>query len=293
MRAFFETIRPDAGASWRFLDRRLAGGIPFEWHRHPEYELTLTLNSRGHRYVGDDVGCYDDGDLILIGPGIPHSWCSREAVEPGEPHVALVIWFTREWVSALTSACPEMGQIAGVLARASQGLCFSASAAARVRPAIEAMRTAQPARRLLLLLQVLDALCHDHDAMPLANAPRAPAARLADDHRMVRVLDHLHARFDEPVTVAALAELSCVSVSAFHRMFRRHTRTTMVDYLMRLRVGRACSLLIGTARPIARVAGDVGYTNLSLFNRQFIRLKGCSPRGFRERHRVLLGGLAA
>ena len=293
MRAFFETIRPDDGASWSFLDRRLADGIPFEWHQHPEYELTLTLNSRGHRYIGDDVGPYDDGDLVLIGPGTAHSWCSREAIEPGEPHVALVIWFTDEWVSALTSTCPEMSQIAGVLARSSRGLSFSTGVAARVAPSIRAMRTAHPARRLLLLLEVLDGLCHDHDAVPLARGPRAPPARLAGDHRISRVLDHLHEHFAEPVTVATLAELACVSTSAFHRMFRRHTRVTMVEYLMRLRVGRACSLLIATAWPVGRIAGDVGYTNLSLFNRQFVRLKGCPPTGFRKRHRVILGHLAA
>ncbi len=293
MRAFFETIRPDPGASWSFLDRRLTDGIPFEWHQHPEYELTLTLNSRGHRYIGDDVSRYDDGDLVLIGPGMPHSWCSRETIAPGEPHVALVIWFTREWVSALTSTCPEMGEVAGVLARASQGLLFSAGVAARVAPSIRAMRSAPPARRLLLLLEVLDGLCHDHDAVPLANVPRGARVQLAADHRLSRVLDHLHAHFAEPVAVTTLAALACVSSSAFHRMFRRHTRTTMVDYLIRLRIGRACSLLIATAQPIARIAGDVGYGNLSLFNRQFVRLKGESPSEFRRRHRVILGRLGA
>jgi hypothetical protein len=55
MRPFFETVTPEVGESWAFLDRRLPDGIPFEWHQHPEFELTLTLNSRGHRYVGGDV----------------------------------------------------------------------------------------------------------------------------------------------------------------------------------------------------------------------------------------------
>jgi quercetin dioxygenase-like cupin family protein len=96
MRSFLETVTPEAGESWAFLDRGLSDGIPFEWHQHPEYELTLTLNSRGHRYVGHDVELYDDGDLVLIGPGIPHSWHSREAVDATRPHVALVMWFTRE-----------------------------------------------------------------------------------------------------------------------------------------------------------------------------------------------------
>lgn len=289
MRPFIETIRPEPDASWAFLDRRLDGGIPFEWHQHPEYELTLTLNSRGHRYIGDDVDAYDDGDLVLIGPGVPHSWCSREALADG-PHVALVIWFTSEWVKGLTTHFPELRDIEGVLARSSQGLRFSEAARVRVKPLIEQMRAAPPRRRLLLLLQVLEQLSLDHAAMALANVPRVHDVALAADARIVRVLNYLHTRFAERVSVDELAAIACLSTSAFHRMFRRHTRTTMVDYLTRLRLGRACSLLIGSAAPISAIASDVGYTNLSLFNRQFARLKGEAPSAFRRRHRVVLGG---
>jgi AraC-like DNA-binding protein len=292
MKPFFETVTPEPGASWAFLDRRLADGIPFQWHHHPEFELTLTLNSRGHRYVGDDVGPYDDGDLVLIGPGIPHSWHSREAIDLRNPHVALVVWFTRDWVAALTRAFPEMGLLSGMLARATQGLSFDRAASDAVAPAFEAMRTAPAARRLVLLIDVLTTLCHCNDAVSLANAPLEDAG-LAADPRMVRVLDHLHAHFSEPIAVRTLAAIACVSTSTFHRMFKQHARMTMVDYVTRLRVGRACSLLIESGRSIATIAADVGFTNLSLFNRQFARAKGATPSSFRKSHRIMLGNSAA
>lgn len=287
MKPFLETVTPEPGASWAFLDRRLADGLPFQWHQHPEYELTLTLNSRGHRYIGDDVEPYDHGDLVLIGPGIPHSWHSREAVDPRSPHVALVAWFTREWVGALVQAFPEMAQLSGMLARASQGLSFDRAASAAVAASFEAMRSASPARRLVLLIEVLTTLSH-HEAAPLANAP-AEESGLAADARMARVLDHLHANFAARTSVAEMAQLACTSTSTFHRMFRRHARMTMLEYVVRLRVGRACSLLIGSQQSIATIAADVGYTNLSLFNRQFARAKGTTPGEFRRRHRAMLG----
>jgi hypothetical protein len=53
----------------------------------------------------------------------------------------------------------------------------------------------------------------------------------------------------------------------------------------RPRIGRACSMLIESAMPIATIAADVGFTNLSLFNRQFARAKGYTPGNFRKRHR--------
>jgi AraC-like DNA-binding protein len=291
VKPFFETVTPEPGASWAFLDRRLPNGIPFQWHHHPEYELTLTLNSRGHRYVGDDVGAYDDGDLVLIGPGIPHSWHSREAIDPGKPHVALVAWFTREWVSQLTTVFPETAHLTGMLARATQGLFFDRRTSKVIAPLFEEIRTAPPARRLVLLIEVLTTLCQHHDAVPLANAPRDGAA-VAADPRMIRVFDHLHAHFAHTIAVGTLAQIACVSASTFHRMFKRHTRMTMVDYVTRLRIGRACSLLIETAQSVATIAADVGYTNLSLFNRQFARAKSATPSMFRRQHRVMLGNAA-
>ncbi len=273
--------------SWAFLDRRLPDGIPFEWHQHPEFELTLTLNSRGHRYVGDDVEPYDDGDLVLIGPGIPHSWHSREAVDATRPHVALVAWFTREWAARLTTLFPETARIGGMLARAAQGIGFGQAARDAVGPLIEAMRMAASPRRLVLLLDVLTTLCQDSDAVPLANIPAGPV-ELSADPRMARVLAHLHEHFAEPVSIGGMAELACVSPSAFHRMFKRHTRMTMVGYTNRLRIGQ--HLLDSDRRqmPVATIAADVGFTNLSLFNRQFARAKGDTPSNFRRRHRGML-----
>jgi AraC-like DNA-binding protein len=291
MKAFFETVTPETGASWAFLDRRLPDGIPFEWHHHPEFELTLTCNSRGHRYIGDNVEPYDDGDLVLVGPGIPHSWHSRAGMDVARPHVALVIWFTREWATGLTTLFPETARIGAMLGRVAQGLAFGRTARDTVAPLIEAMRTATSARRLVLLLDVLTTLCQDPDAVPLGNVPSAPA-ELTADPRMARVLAHLHNHFAEPVSIGAMAELACVSTSAFHRMFRRHTRLTMVSYINRLRIGRACSMLIETAMPIATIASDVGFTNLSLFNRQFARARGDTPSNFRKRHRSMIRALA-
>ena len=94
MRPLFEKVTVPAGASWSLLDRRLDDGIPFQWHYHPEFELTLTLNSRGQRYIGDSIESYDDGDLVLLGPNLPHTWNSADKIDPRRPHHALVMWFT-------------------------------------------------------------------------------------------------------------------------------------------------------------------------------------------------------
>lgn len=283
MRPLFEKVTVPEGASWALLDRRLDDGIPFQWHYHPEYELTLTLNSRGQRYVGDSIAAYDDGDLVLLGPNLPHTWCSAERIAAGRPHHALVMWFTEEWGASLTGALAEMRGVAAMLGRAGRGIAFSAAAARSVRPAIEAIPRQKPAERLLALMGVLTALAEDGDARPIAGpGSHRVAAPTPDKARIERVLDHIHAHYREPIAVETLAGLACLSPSGFHRLFRRHTRLTLSDYLTELRIGRACSLLINTTRPIAHIADEAGYRNLANFNRQFRARKGMTPRAFRR-----------
>jgi AraC-like DNA-binding protein len=280
MKPLLEKVATADGASWAWLDRRLEDAIPFQWHHHPEFELTLTLNSRGQRFIGDHIGEYDDGDLVLIGPNLPHTWASRFKLESGQPHRALVMWFRSEWASALIAGLKELRPVGDMLGRAQRGLQFSPAAAARARPAIEDLFGLEGEDRLLALLNVLALLARDREALPLATAVGHEPA--ADRTRIDRVLDHIHVHYADGTSIAALADIAALSPSGLHRLFRRHTRQTISGYVMRLRIGEACALLSGTSRPIAHIASEVGYTTLANFNRQFRALKGMTPREYRR-----------
>lgn len=283
MKPLIERVAVAPGQSWTLLNRRLDGGIPFEWHHHPEYELTLTLNSKGQRFVGDHVEAYDHGDLVLLGPNLPHTWASSGRHLAGEPHVALVMWFRPEWIDGLTEKVVELAALKPMLSVAGRGIRYSDTAATVARPVIEAMPSLAPAKRLLALLDVLLMLSEDGGRSVLARADRRQRTIPESDRpRIERVLDHVHRHYRERQTIQGLSEIAHLSPSGFQRLFQRHIRMSVLDYLAQLRIGMACQLLISTSRPIAHVAADVGYDNLSHFNRQFRTLKGATPRAFRS-----------
>lgn len=286
MKPFFEKVVVSDGASWAFMNRQLNDAIPFEWHHHPEFELTLTLNSRGHRFIGDHIAPYEDGDLVLIGPSVPHSWQSRDKLDSGKPHVALVAQFSEDWAAGIVGLFPELQFLPALLAQSRRGVRFSQEAAAGVRARLEGLPEQTPADRLTALLSVLGALSQDRAREALASpSPEESEPSVLLDVRFQRALDHLHMHYDQPVDVGTLAGIACLSPSAFHRRFRRQTRATPIDYLTRLRIGRACGLLIESGDSIAVVAQTVGYENLANFNRRFRKLKGLTPREFRAFHR--------
>lgn len=282
LKAYLEHLALPADASWSMLNRRLDDGIPFQWHHHPEWELTLTLNSHGQRFVGDHVGEYGPGDLVLVGPNLPHTWASRGKESPALPHVALVFWFRQDWMDGILGSGVEGQSARQMLARGMGGLAFDAGLGRELAGEFQAIYDQPPMARLLGLLAILDRLAHVGSS-PLSTV--GPKASLESRQRIDRVLTHLHLSYAETIRLEELAEIAALSLSGLHRMFRKHTQSSVTDYVMRLRVGEACARLSGSDQPIQHVAGDVGYASMVNFNRQFKALRGMTPREYRAMFR--------
>jgi AraC-like DNA-binding protein len=283
LKAQFEQVTVNPGESWalQFKDFR---EVPFLWHYHPEFELTLIDNARGHRYVGDSIEAFDCADLVMVGPNQPHSWASRETVDPSKPIQAVVAWFTGDWLDKVLATWPELLCLEALRTGSGRGLRFSAALAAEIRPLMLSLPALDAAQRLPLLLHILARLARDPGIAPLASHAFAVDDRKAQT-RMTQVLERIHADLQSVPGAEALAALASLSTGAFHRWFKRHTGMTLLEYVTQLRIGTACQLLISTGRPIGAIAGDAGFGTLAHFNRQFLRTKGTTPSRFRRRFR--------
>lgn len=281
MKAHYEKVSTPQDASWRFYHRQLEA-LPFEWHFHPEYELTLTLNSAGKRYVGDHVGEYSSGDLVLMGPNLPHSWQSQWRPDNTQPHTAFVLWFSQGWAERLMSDFPEYRELRRLLAESARGVAFDPGVADNLLPAFQDLVTAAPRQRLRLLLTVFDGLL-GQNRQTLAS-PRFDAVGLnqTDQHQLNRILDEVHRNFPQDMDASGLAAEMHMSQSTFNRFFRRHMKQSFHRYLTQVRLGHACSELIGSERPVSLIAEQSGFRNLANFNRLFRKYKGQTPRDFRR-----------
>lgn len=283
MKSRFEPIAVEPHTSWTLRHRPLAQGIPFDWHHYADWALTLILNSRGLRYVGHDMAPYDDGDLVLVAPGVAHSWCSASRIRESAPHIVNVIHFSEAWVRSLAQVCPEMTGLQTLLARARPAVHFGRAAADSVRATIQRLGEQEAPARLVSLLWVLERLSRDGQARRIdATASARHDRPHCADARVRRVIDVLNRRYADTLRLTDLAALACMSVSAFHRTFRKHTQCSAMGYIARLRIGHASRLLVQTDQPVARVAETVGYGSLALFNRQFKALTGVPPSVFRR-----------
>jgi AraC-like DNA-binding protein len=281
MKPQFERVTFPKGCSFRIYNRRVPE-IPFEWHHHPEYELTLTLNSRGWRFIGDHIGRYEAPDLVLVPPDMPHTWASTEALEKSDLHTAIVIWFSREWALRLAVLCPEYSSIRRLLQNASTGLSFTSETAAQMAGGLPHLLSDVPQMRLHAALDLLVHIAGGRATNLSKNAMTVPASSDAEPAQLTRMLNHLHKRFQDPVSIHGLCEVGNITERSLHRLFVKHTGGSVSEYLCNLRIGRACMRLAETDLPVSMIAFEVGLSNLANFNRQFRRVRGITPSSYRK-----------
>jgi AraC family transcriptional regulator len=110
-----------------------------------------------------------------------------------------------------------------------------------------------------------------------------PSSR--DLRRVSHALHYIEEHADEPVDLAALAGVACMSKYHFLRTFRRLVGVTPHQFLLDLRMRRAAMRLCTTSMPIAAIAFDTGFGDLSAFNARFRRVFGMSPGQWRGSHK--------
>jgi len=281
MKPIYEKLTqfPDEG----FLFKEIRGGdCTCAWHVHPEYELILAVESAGHRIVGDNVSPLEPGDLVLIGPNLPHIYQHDSA--PGgtvvEPRTLLIQFEEQYWSGVLQ--LPVLAPIRGLLQRAAVGLHFRGPARDRVAALMARMTAMSGARRIGAFLQVLEMLARCRAAQPLSSPGFAPNFSPSDEQRVNRVWQFINERLESELSVTEVARLIHMSEGAFSRFFRAHLGKSFPALVNDLRIGRACRLLAETEMNVTEIALACGYHNLSNFNRQFLRLKGTTPRAFRQ-----------
>src|SRR5471030_2629123 len=98
IKASFEILQPGTGQSFlvRKFDKRAFDG---PYHFHPEYELTSIIKGTGKRYVGSNMQDFFAGDLVLLGPNLPHCWKQEAGSEQMEAG-AIVVQFNADFLGA-------------------------------------------------------------------------------------------------------------------------------------------------------------------------------------------------
>ncbi|SDG95739.1 AraC family transcriptional regulator [Dyella sp. 333MFSha] len=261
------------------------------WHYHPAYELHLIVSTEGTAYVGDYEGRFAPYTLMLTGPNVPHNWVTDAECEPS-PLRDRVILFSEAFVRRCTEFFPSARHVKSLLLEeARYGIQFSSELGRQLEPLFRRVSDHPGLRRVASFFEMVEALAEDTARRPLSSRPFQASADPSQSMKLHRAVAFIDRHYTGDVSLRAVADRLGMSESAFSRFFHQHTGYRFIDYVNQTRVQHACEKLVSSPASITDICYEVGFSNLSNFNRRFLSLTGMTPREYRIRHRLPVADL--
>jgi len=286
MKARLEKIDPEFGSSFRIRRFDDEECNQPHWHFHPEYEIVYISNGRGKRHIGDHISYFEDGDLIFLGPDLPHFGFTEELLEE---HVEIVLQMKEDFLGTEFFRKPELSDIRRLFERARQGISFYGDTKSEVGRRLEAMEALSGLDRLLELLRMLQLMATSPEYKLLQASGFGLEVNARDHERIQAVYQYVEDHFQRQISLQEIAERVMMTVPAFCRYFKRLTGKTFTQFVNEYRVAYACRLLADENLSIADVGFDSGFNNISHFNKQFKAVTQVNPREYRRRLKRLVG----
>lgn len=265
------------------LERRDPQG-PFEPHKHEFSELVIVTGGRAFHVTGDQSWPLAAGDVFVIGPQ------AHEYRDMKNLRLINILFQPERLKMDLLDLCALPGY---------HGL-FTLEPAWRKRHQFNS-RLHLGQKELSHLIGLADQLDGELKTRPPGFGFLSTAlfmqivgflsrcygkSKNADSRSLLRIgeaIAHLETNLDKEVTLDALVEISRMSKRNFIRAFQAAMGTSPISYLLQLRISRAEQLLRSSDNTITDVAFRVGFTDSNYFTRQFRKIIGISPRGYRKR----------
>ncbi len=284
MKATLEKIEPIFGNSFTIRKFTESDNRPY-WHFHPEYEIVFISNGRGKRHINDHISYFEDGDLIFLGPNLPHFAFTEELLEQ---HTEIVIQMKADFLGKDFFMRPELTAIRQLFERSELGISFNGATKQVVGEKLLRIIELNPFDRLLELLAILQSLATADDYTLLNASGFAVEVSAQDHNRIETIYDYVQGNFQDEVSLDEISNRVSMTVPAFCRYFKKLTNKTFTEFVNEIRIAHACRQLADEHLSIAAVSFESGFNNLSHFNKQFKLITGVSPRDYRRNIRKMV-----
>lgn len=250
--------------------------------RHPYCDFSLVFEGEGFSFVEGEKVWRKPGELLLLGPGIPH-W--------GTIHKFPLRFIT---VYFLPSVLIEMGpqsdgvrilrrftakqRLADRLVHLPRRLLTETTALLREMVAeFEGNQFGREVKlRTLLMDQLISLLRWEQ-----SQGRDLSGEELEVDWRpIMKTLQYLRDHYSEPIYAREVARAAGLSESRLKAVFRKAIGLSWVKYLQGYRIHRAGALLNEADHNVTQAALAVGFESFAHFNKTFRAFMGVSPKNY-------------
>ena len=260
------------------LDHKQAK-FDYPLHFHSDYELNMVLNTSGKRIVGDTIEQFENEDLVLVGPNLPHAWKAPTY----EDTRTITIQFHEELYNSFLLDKRVFAPIRELLERSKRGIIFNGNCFNNIRQKLLMLSQTRGFNTSLEFFSILNDLATAEEQRLISSSSYDSSLLMRDSRsrRIEKICKYIEDNFSREITLIEIAELVNMSESAVSHFFKKRTSRTFISYLTEFRIGYAARLLAETTQSISEVCFQSGFENLSNFNRTFKKHKHQTPSEYR------------
>lgn len=257
-------------------------------HFHPEVQIMFICEGSGTQFIGDSIGSFNSGDLLLLGPNLPHVFRNDKRYYEQDSVLKvenISVFFQTESFGEHFLSLPEAYPVHKLLLYSKRGIRIKGETKSRITALVQQMLRLEGFERVIQLFTILHLLSLSKELEPLSSVGFDGPQNDSDSKKINDVFTYIMNNFSEEVKLQEAASIANMSVNAFCRYFKQHTRKTFSSFLNEIRIGHACRLLIEDRWNVRETAFDCGFDNISYFNRQFKNITSYTPSEYVKLHR--------
>lgn len=259
------------------------------FHFHHLCELVWIEKGYGKRIVGDRVANFEEGDLVLMGPNLPHIWQNDEIFHKkteGNHVKATVVYFHPEFLLNLTDEEGILNPAQELLKRSARGLHFNGNTYKKVSAILSNISEKQGFAKIIDFLQLIDLLAASGEYNYLSSIAFKNLFNEKDTNRINEVYKFLMLNFHRDINLKEVSDLCNMTIYSFCRYFKSRTQKPFTKFLNEIRIGHACKLILNEDYSINDVCYECGYNNLANFHKFFKAITGKTPSQYKRELKV-------
>ena len=290
MKIDLELILPDEGSSFRLLHTKtMAEKFPWQYHYHPEYEIVCVLHGDGTRHVGNHFSTYENGDLVFMGPNLPHSGFGLNA---HGMHEEIVVQIREDVFKESILTRPEMNDISLLLEKTKYGLHFFGHTKEKVSRKLKKVTKLSAFEKYIEFLSALYDMATSNEYELLNPDIDLSSLLKKNNSRLQNIFSYVEKHYSEEVDIKKVAAIANLSVPSFCNYFKKLMNCTFTDFINQYRIQRACALM-QQEKSITEICYDCGFNNVAYFNKVFKMMMKKTPTEYkREKQGNLMRAIA-
>ncbi len=278
----YEQIFKDKDRSFHYRRDKQYYKKEFPYHQHPEFEITIVISGSGRRVTDDFIEPFQEGEIVIIPPNIPHGWIYDKALCDSDGMKENACWqFNNNYFDKLSQFSPEFNVVIDFYRNLNQCIKVTNNTAEHVRKLLLDFPNQTEPEGSMTLLKTLYLVNYSGDYRFIGEKEFQGVKIHKNQKRLQAIYKYIVENYHRKITLNEIASVASMNKTAFCLFFKRARNQPFASYLIDFRLQMACTMLSRTDKNISDISYAVGFGDTPYFNRVFKRKYGMSPSQFR------------